>query len=216
MTRRRSVLVAVLASLPVLASAQAPAPVAAPPPAPVVDPTVHRHLGFFLRLDGGVGYLSSSASLEGIGASMSGVAIPFGIVIGGAVTENFIIAGDLWGMSAPSPSFTLAGQTTSTSNSGFSLGGLGLNLTWYFMPANVYVSVTPSLVGLTLRGDGATHDSQVGFGTKVGVGKEWWVGDHWGIGLAGQFFLGINNDTGVNPPTWTTLGGGLAFSATYN
>jgi hypothetical protein len=64
---------------------------------------------------------------------MTGVAIPFGLVVGGAVSENFIIAGDLWG-----------------------------------------------------------------------------------LGLPGQLFLGINPDTGVDPPTWTTLGGGLAFSATYN
>jgi hypothetical protein len=147
---------------------------------------------------------------------MSGVAIPFGIVIGGAVAENVIIAGDLWGISAVSPSFTVAGQTASGSDSSFGLGGVGLNLTYYFMPANVYVSVTPSLVGLTLRANGATGNSQAGFGTKIGVGKEWWVGDHWGLGLAGQFFLGVNQDTGVNPPTWTTLGGAVAFSATYN
>lgn len=210
----RPVLVAVLAAIPHLATAQAPGQ--PPPPAPVVDPTIHRHLGFFLRLDGGVGYLSSSSTPGGIGASMSGVAIPFGIVIGGAVAENVIIAGDLWGISAVSPSFTIAGQTASSGDTSFSLGGVGLNLTYYFMPANVYVSVTPSLVGLTLRGNGATSSSQAGFGTKVGVGKEWWVGDHWGLGLAGQFFLGVNQDTGANPPTWTTLGGAVAFSATYN
>lgn len=207
---RRSLLLTALLLAPASVHAQAPQPT------PPVESTVHRHLGFFLRLDGGIGYLGSSTSLAGTSASMSGVAIPFGIVIGGAVTENFIIAGDLWGISAVTPKFTLGGQSATASSSSFGLGGIGLNLTYYFMPHNIYLSVTPSLVGLSLSGSGISYSSQAGFGAKVGVGKEWWVGDHWGIGLAAQFFLGINADTGANPPTWTTLGGGLAFSATYN
>ena len=203
-------LVAALSLVPALSRAQTDHP--APPP----ESTVHRHLGFFLRLDGGVGYLGSSTSLAGIDASMFGVAIPFGIAIGGAVTENFILAGDLWGIAAVTPSFKLAGQTTAVRNSSFGLSGIGLNLTYYFMPTNIYVSATPSLVGLSLDASGTDHDSQAGFGAKLGVGKEWWVGDHWGIGVAAQFFFGINQDAGTNPPTWTTFGGGLAFSATYN
>lgn len=207
---RRLSLIAVLLTAPGLARAQAPQPT---PPA---ESTVHRHLGFFLRLDGGLGYAGSSTSVAGASASMTGVAIPFGLVIGGAVSENFIIAGDLWGISAVSPTYSLGGQSASASNSNFGLGGIGLNLTYYFMPHNIYLSVTPSLVGLSVRVSGSSSSSQAGFGAKVGLGKEWWVGDHWGIGIAGQFFLGINSDTGTNPPTWTTLGGGLAFSATYN
>ena len=151
-------LVAVLSLVPALSRAQTDHP--APPP----ESTVHRHLGFFLRLDGGVGYLGSSTSLAGIDASMFGVAIPFGIAIGGAVTENFILAGDLWGIAAVTPSFKLAGQTTAVRNSSFGLSGIGLNLTYYFMPANIYVSATPSLVGLSLRTSGTDHDSQTGFG----------------------------------------------------
>ena len=207
---RRSSLLAALLLAPASVHAQAPQPT------PPVESTVHRHLGFFLRLDGGIGYVASSASLAGTTGSMSGVAIPFGIAIGGAVTENLIIAGDLWGISAVTPKFTVGGQSATAPNSSFGLGGIGLNLTYYFMPHNVYLSVTPSLVGLTLTGAGTSSSPQTGFGAKVGLGKEWWVGDHWGIGIAAQFSLGINADTGANPPTWTTLGGGLAFSATYN
>jgi hypothetical protein len=207
---RQVLLVVVLSLTPFLAHAQTS------PPVPAADPTVHRHLGFFLRLDGGLGYMGSSTSMGGVNASMAGVAIPFGIAIGGAVAENFILAGDLWGTVAVAPSFTLGGQTTSASKSSFSLGGFGLNLTYYFMPGNIYISVTPSIVALSIKSSDTTSNSQAGFGTKFGLGKEWWVGDHWGLGLAAQFFLGINQDTGTNPPTWTTLGGGPAFSATYN
>ena len=55
-----------------------------------------------------------------------------------------------------------------------------------------------------------------GFGAKLAVGKEWWVSDHWGLGLAAEAVLAITPDSGTNPPTWTTFGGGLTFSATYN
>jgi hypothetical protein len=207
---RRSLLLAALVLAPASVHAQAPQPT------PPVESTVHRHLGGFWRLDGGIGYVASSASLAGTTRSMSGVAIPFGFAFGGAVTENLIIAVDLWGIVAVTPKFTFGGQSATASNSSFGLGGFGLNLTYYFMPHNVYLSVTPSLVGLTLTGAGTSSSPQTGFGAKVGLGKEWWVGDHWGIGIAAQFSLGINADTGANPPTWTTLGGGLAFSATYN
>ena len=102
---------------------------------------------------------------------------------------------------------------------------MGLNLTYYFMPVNIYVSATPSLsllrqtydqiLGIPLSGSANT---KVGFGGKLAVGKEWWVADHWGVGVALQFFVGINADTtnvdsGI---TWTTLGGAAAISATYN
>jgi hypothetical protein len=206
---RRIILVVVLSMVPALVRAQA-----SPPPA--AESTAHRHLGFFLRLDGGVGYLGSSASQGGVDASISGVGIPLGVAVGGAVIENFILAGDFWFASALSPSFEFGGQTATASDSSFSLGGVGLNLTYYFMPANVYVSFTPSIVMASLTVSGISGDTEAGFGGKLGVGKEWWVGDHWGLGLAGQFFFGINKDKGTDPPTWTSLGGGLAFSATYN
>ena len=55
-----------------------------------------------------------------------------------------------------------------------------------------------------------------GLGLKLAVGKEWWVSDHWGIGVAGQFFISRNDDPDATTVKLTTLGGGVAFSATYN
>ena len=206
---RKLALTALLALAPLFAQAQAA-------PAPQ-DPTIHRHLGFFLRLDAGMGYAGSSASSGGATLSLKGFAIPFGVAVGGAVSENFILAGDLWATSALSPSVTWAGLSGTASGASMTMGGIGLNLTYYFMPHNVYVSLTPSIVTLSLNNGVSSASTNAGFGLKAGVGKEWWVGNHWGIGLAAQFVLGINKDQGSsNPPTFTTLGGALAFSATYN
>src|SRR5215470_9946868 len=73
-------------------------------PAPSTESTVHRHLGFFLHLDIGVGYLGTSASQSAGGSTLSGAALPLSIAIGGAVAEDWILAGELWGAAGPSPS----------------------------------------------------------------------------------------------------------------
>lgn len=215
MTRLAAAL-AVFSLMPAAALAQATQP-PAPPPPPAPMPyygTAHRHLGFALRLDAGPGYTSTSASA--IDATMKGGSFNFGLVVGGAVSEDFILGGDIWGTTVFSPTFTQAGTSFSGTNASFSLTGFGLNLTYYFMPANVYVSVSPSLTTVSLTEGGMSGSTDTGFGMKLAVGKEWWVGDHWGIGVAGQFFFASNKDKGTNPPTWSTTAGGVAFSATYN
>jgi hypothetical protein len=180
-----------LGAIPGLALAEPPAP----PPAPERE-----HRGFFLRFDGGLGYLSSSATPDGAGQSMGGLAIPVGISVGAAVVPNLIVAGEAWGSFTRSPS----------------LVGLGVQLTWYFMPANVYLSVTPSIGILAVPIYGVVAAAHAGFAGKVAVGKEWWVGRKWGLGVAGQFHFGSNPVDGTPPPTWTTFEGGIALSVTFN
>ncbi len=174
--------------------------------------TAHRHLGFALRLDAGIGGMGVTAPDPAV--SRGSVSGGMGIVIGGAVAENLILGADLWGMGM----FGGWGMMQN-GGTGHGCGGLGLNVTYYFMPVNVYVSASPSFTSLTSM----THASNVtsvtssaGFGAKLSVGKEWWVGEHWGLGLAGQFIASWNGNQGAMAGTWTTLGGGVAFSATFN
>ena len=85
------------------------------------------------------------------------------------------------------------------------------------LPANVYLSLTPSFTGLVFDGSQPFVDRAAsGFGVKLALGKEWWVGDHWGLGIAGSLFLAVNGDQGTGASTWTSFGGGVAFSATFN
>ncbi len=200
------------------AYAPPPPPAYPPPPPPAyqpypppsyLSPTAHRHLGFALRLDGGFGYTTSSA---GGGSSMDGASGLFGIVLGGAVSENLILGGELWatGVSSPSSSGTFSAITT------FAVGGVGVNLTYYVMPANVYLSASPSITTMSVDLGGTHINTDAGFGMKLAVGKEWWVGDHWGIGLAGQFLFSANKEKIPSPPTWNTVAAGVAFSATFN
>ena len=108
-------------------------------------------------------------------------------------------------------------SSTSTDSSTVALGAFGLNVTHYFIPANVFLTLTPSATVLGVdKGNGSIGWRAIGFGMRVALDKEWWVGDHRGLGVAAQGFLAINRDQGASAPTWWTLGGGILFSATHN
>lgn len=201
----------------------------APPPPPppryryaprrVYDPSAFRHVGFFFRFDLGLGYMGSSTSGTSSVVdfdSARGVAGEIGLQLGGALAENSILAGHFWASSAFSPRLKSGGTVIDTgSDFATTLFGIGPSFDYYFMPQNVYVTVTPSLTWLRFSDSFTSFDSDVGFGTRFALGKEWWVAPHWGIGLQGWFAFSFNGE-GSNLPTWRTYTGGLSFSATIN
>jgi hypothetical protein len=188
--------------------------------APPVDPTLGRHLGFFFRADLGFGFMSTSASVPGEGgitrAFIEGPAVTFGVSAGWSILENLSLAAEAWMTSAYSPVFGSAGQSVRIDDSSVDLFGMGLQVTYYLMPANIYLSVTPSLSTLSTSEANVSTSTKEGFGLKVAAGKEWWIARHWGMGVSAQFFFGSNLDAGAPGVTWTTLGGSVALSATYN
>ena len=203
--------------------AYAPPPPPRPPayyPARYYDPTAFRHVGFFLRFDLGLGYLGSSTSASATGLnfdSARGVAGELGLAVGGALRENLILAGHFWGAAAASPTLTQRGTSIPTGGDfALSLFGIGPSIDYYFMPQNVYVSVTPSLTWVSFSDFSDRFDTAAGFGTRMALGKEWWVTGHMGMGLAGWFAFSFNQETGGFGPTWKTFAGGLTFSATFD
>jgi len=203
-----------------------PPPGFAPPPPPprrptyyparvYYDPTAFRHLGFFLRLTAGLGYMGSSTS---IGDSAHGGAGEFGLALGGAVAPNMLLGAHFWGVgSLGSPDTSGAFFPAGGGNIWVSLFGIGPSFDYYFMPQNVYVSVTPSLTWLHFSDSFFnTFDTSTGFGTRFALGKEWWVAPHVGLGLSGWFAFSFNKESGGGSPTWRTYTGGLGFSATFN
>lgn len=184
--------------------------------AQVQSPTSHRHDGFYLRLDLGVGYLEQKEPMTGGDLKISGAAGAFGVAVGGALQDNLILAGHLFGVSISDPSVSIGGTSQASNLSSSTLVGVGPQLTYYFMPANVYVAGTLALTRLSTRNGGVDGNSEWGGGLQLAVGKEWWVSDDWGLGVAGQLFGSSNKDQGTNAPTITTWGAAVAFSATYN
>jgi hypothetical protein len=207
-----------LAALVLAASALSPAGVLAQAqPQPVkLDPTAYRHdRGLMLRLDLGVGYLNASLDTSPT-LTVKGAGPELGVVVGGPVSENFILGGHLWVVGSISPTIQQGSVEVGTNDDTSStLVGIGLNLTYYLMPANVYLSATPSLTRLGLTWNGVSGSSEAGFGMHLALGKEWWVSEHWGLGLAGQFMFSSNDDRNGGPHI-SSLAGALALSATFN
>ncbi len=180
-------------------------------------PERHTHDGFYLNLEAGAGGLSSSASQGGVDAKLSGAAGMFGIGLGGVVAPNFIIGGRFWGMAASEPDFTVNGQKTTVSGSSETVGGIGVDLTYYFMPIGIYVQATPSIGFMSASDSSFDYKFDSGFAIRLAAGKEWWVSDNWGIGFNVQYAHSSNKDKDLlTGATWGTNWFGVAFSATYN
>ncbi|RLB59961.1 MAG: hypothetical protein DRI34_00110 [Deltaproteobacteria bacterium] len=137
------------------------------------------------------------------------------ISLGGSVGGGFIIHGDLWGT-------VQMGDSRYDSLQQVSLGVVGVGVTYYFMPANIYL--TGSLGFATTQAQGGyddyyfySHDVNQHLGSgvavSVGCGKEWWVSANWGVGmsLTGHFAYSEGDD-------FILRQGGLQllFSATFN
>jgi opacity protein-like surface antigen len=197
-----------------------PPPGYGPPPPGYGPPRayggIHTHDGFFLQLDLGAGAMSTSTSYGGSTIDMSGTAGQFSLALGGAVAPNLILAGHLWGVSVSSPDVEIDGQSFGTADATLGLSGIGLNVTYYIMPVNIYLSVTPSIGVLTSESGGTTGETENGFALRLAAGKEWWVTDNWGLGLNLSFAHSSNKDKGPGAPSWSTNWFGLALSATYN
>jgi hypothetical protein len=179
--------------------------------------SVHTHDGFYLHLEGGVGSMSSSASQAGLDVELSGGTGEFAAGIGGALTPNLVLAGQFWGTNVSSPKVKMNGTTLGSASGSLGLSGIGLEITYYVMPHNFYVSAVPSFGTLTASSGGSSYSTKSGFAIKLAAGKEWWVSDDWGIGLNLQYAHSSNQDSDLaGAPTWGTSWFGVAFSATYN
>jgi hypothetical protein len=174
---------------------------------------VHTHDGFYLNLDLGLGYEQTKIDTDPE-ITFSGLAGQFSVAAGAALTPNFVLAGRLWGVSVFEPDVEVEGLGSGTAEDvTLSLNGIGVDLTYYFQPVNVYVTVTPSLVRATLDDGNSSGSSDYGFGARFAVGKEWWVSDNWGIGLNAQAAFASPEDEGVKlPSAWF----GVGFSATFD
>jgi hypothetical protein len=208
MSRRRSSLtfalaLAVLASIPSIARAGEP----------------KTHDGFFLRLSAGGGMASTEIESSVASVSIDGTAGDLNIAIGGVITPNLALHGTLWGwaLSDPDADITIPGlgSGSGTLDGDVSLGAVGAGATYYFMPANLYVSGSVGMGSLQLDSDQVDGETDSGFVVDLSVGKEWWVGNSWGLGVAGGFSYHSLPDPDIDE-NWSGTSFAVRFSATMN
>ena len=170
-------------------------------------PEEHRHSDFFFHADLGGGYFRVSGSRGASSFTTDGGALGVGLALGWSPNDEWAIGLELWSWK----SLTDSGLGKDTS---VELQALGLNVTRYLVPADVFASVVVSgtRLAITDPGDHIEYGaSDIGFGFKALLGKEWRVSSWAGLGLAGELFLSVNRDS---RQTLRTLGGGLVFSIT--
>ncbi|MDH5493598.1 MAG: hypothetical protein OEY14_16715 [Myxococcales bacterium] len=209
--------------LPAAASAQGafpPPPGMQPPQAsgPAYGSSEEDHTGFFFRGTIGLGYGSASISdSAGTDLIVSGTGVAFRLGIGGSVAPNLAIYADLGGVGVPGPDVEYGGLSGSaSSDTTMVLAGVGVGLSYYLMPANLYVGGALRAMQLSSDdGRGGTSESDLGFGIAFVFGKEFWVGGGWGLGPALEIELGSVPDGAIDQ-SWTLFSAALTLSITYN
>jgi len=185
---------------------------------------VEEHDGFFLRFALGIGGASWSEAdtvEAGLGGDLevSGVGSGLEIAIGATVTDNLAIHATLFGMGVSDPDVTVGGTALGKAENTTLTGrAIGVGLTYYLMPINVYLSGSIGVGSARFtfnsgKSDEIKIDTQDGYALDLIVGKEWWVSDQWGIGIAAQL---VHMNVPDVDTTLVGTGYHLMFSATYN
>ncbi|MCP4601215.1 MAG: hypothetical protein GY847_11940 [Proteobacteria bacterium] len=184
-----------------------------------VGPTrrAHEHTGIFFRGTAGVGgggYHTSgdTDNLNRNGDSTTHLdefnsTTGLSISLGGSIAENLILHANLTKLG-------VSDDENDPAHPGMDLYGLGIGITRYWMPVNIYLtgSVGPAI---SLLQDGDDDYNNVAFGLmgKAAVGKEWWISENWGIGIAVQANYSYTTLNSVHFQEGSCV---AVFSATYN
>ena len=181
----------------------------------------HTHDGFFLRLVGGSMAMGIGTSEEG--GSSTGIASvggAFEASVGGIVAENLALHVDFLSASGEATWAESPENEVFSRNQDVELTAVGIGITRYFMPNNVYLS--GSLMSTWLRtptfDDEDNVEMAIGYGGLLSVraGKEWWVGDDWGLGVTGSLFAGAGVFAADDANVLGYGGATIGVSATFN
>lgn len=171
--------------------------------------------GFFLRLSAGVGGASTKIEEGGDELKLSGGAGDINIAIGGMVSPNLAVHGTLFGWAVTDPDAELNDMEGSLDGD-LSLGAVGVGITYYIMPANVYFSPSVGFGSLSFDADNFEEvESDMGLVVDMTIGKEWWVGRKWGLGVAGAVGLHSIPDKDIDS-NWKGANFAVRFTATMN
>jgi len=191
----------------------------------------HTHDGLFLRMGLGFGLAGGSADAEVdfLGytydtITLAGASAFLDFALGGNLTRNLALHWSLmlWSVSGPTVEFSSEEQTIGFETGddvSANVGGMGIGLTYYFMPINIYLCGTLGGASGDLKiGDYLVDETDTGVYLRFMLGKEWWVGSNWALGLAGVFdYQSLPQETtSGEEATWKTVNFGLLFSATYD
>jgi hypothetical protein len=188
-------------------------------------PRSNDHTGVMVRLALGVGVGAIAQATGDLDTSYRGGAGLTSIAIGGAVSPNFALGADFFGFGLNDPEVYIDDTRIgyAGSNTTYRMNAVGLNGTYYVMPANVYLSGSLGFgVNSVTRYSGYSRSyttsrstSDAGLAAAFMVGKEWKASREWGLGVAGQFMLASSKDSENANTRYGNAAFGVLFSATY-
>jgi hypothetical protein len=171
------------------------------------------HDGFYLQLDAGLGYLSSSAEFAGSKVTYSGVTIPTSLLLGGTVGP-VVIGGGFITDYAASPSISSGGTSTQLSDVSLYLYSMGVFADIYPDPhGGLHFQPYLGWGGLQASYQGYTGNSATGMVLALGGGYDWWVADEWSIGIMGRLTYAPLSLNGVG---YSTIAPAILASFTYH
>lgn len=150
----------------------------------------HTHDGFMLRFATGAGYSADTTNESGM-TYEANAKVGYTLVRNLAVSVEFDFSVAFTGSTHVRPNYFL-----------------GPSLDYYFMPANVFVSVS---LGYDQLWFGQYNVTRYGIAGIISIGKEWWVSEEWGVGLMLRNSL-IGTIQGIDQFCYQ---GALMVSATY-
>jgi hypothetical protein len=147
-----------------------------------------QHNGFYLSMSLGPVFPSISDKLAGnYDYVYTGTGAQFDLKLGGAIQENLILHATLTSNSLVGPTVKSDGQSMKASNNvTLSESMIGVGLTYYVMPSNIFLSGSLGLGNFSTQDTNNNNNisSDRGFAMQLKVGREWWVSSRWGLGFA--------------------------------
>ena len=174
------------------------------------------HDRFFLRMAVGGGWFSNRIGSGTNKLELSGFAGDGDIAIGGMVSPNLALHGTIFGWAASDPDVDAGTGVIGTATGTADMSAFGGGLTYYFMPANAYVSGSLGFGSFGFDpGSGPRTETGDGLAFELTTGKEWWVGNSWGLGISGAYTFSSTPEKGVSD-NWIGNSFCVRFSATFN
>lgn len=196
-------------------------------PSPPLDAGWHTHDGFLLRFGLGYGYAVTDLDMihyyeapygtyAGDAIELKGGFREFHLDLGGAIVDNVVLFARLGQLVVPHANVDAHGGTTAYNRKTreLRLGTLGVGMTYYVMPSNIYFTGVLSDADLwDVDPDLSDYDylgSDHGVMFSLEAGKEWWTGPNWGLGIGVALHYVESDDS-----EFKLRGAGLQATATY-
>lgn len=180
------------------------------------------HDGFFFQGNLGLGYLSSSASVDaGLGEwdiTYSGVGLAGGLQFGGTPVPGLVIGGATANTIAFGPSLEVNGQEGETDGDiSLNLSTIGVFGTYYPDPhggLSLHAMIGYGVLSASDLSSGDESDNNPsGLALTAGAGYDFWIADEWSFGVFGRFTYAPLSYEDV---TYSTLAPSLLATITYH